>query len=261
MPDIPASDRGAAIVTGGRRGIGAAIAAALARAGFSVAICDLIRDAAAERTLDSIAAAGGKTLFLTADIADTDCHQSIIEQTSAAFGPITCLVNNAGTQVSVRGDMLAAPIADFDRVIGVNLRGTFFLTQAVGRHMAEAPKTAAPRSVIVISSANAHMVSPEKAIYCLSKSALSMLSKLYAARLAEFGIDVFEIQPGLIKTDMNAAVHDSYGAAIEAGMSLTRRWGLPEDVAAVAAALATGQLPFITGTTLPVGGGLHVHRL
>lgn len=261
MPDPGMANRGTALVTGGRRGIGGATAIRLARAGFRVAVVDAVEDEDATKIMAEIEAAGVLGLFIKGDLADVARHAGWIETVAERLGPITCLVNNAGVNVPKRGDMLEATPETFDQVIGVNLRGTFFLTQAVARHMLA---TAAPelrRTVVVVSSANAAMVSPEKAVYCLSKSALPMLARLFAARLGEAGIDVFEIQPGLIKTQMNQAVWDTYGAAIAAGASLTRRWGMPEDVAEVATALATGLLPFTTGTMVPVGGGLHIHRL
>jgi NAD(P)-dependent dehydrogenase (short-subunit alcohol dehydrogenase family) len=253
-------DRGTAIVTGARRGIGAAAAAALASAGFTVVIVDLVADEAAEATVAKIKAEGGRVSFLRADVGDLDEHPRIVEA-AKRFGPISCLVNNAGVNVPVRGDMLETTPEVLDAVVGVNLRGTFFLTQAVAREMVADPVPSTPRSVIVVSSANAAMVSPEKAAYCLSKSALSMLTALFAARLADNGIDVFEVRPGLIKTEMSRKVWDSYGDAIKSGVSLTRRWGESEDVGQVIGALASGALPFCTGTVVPVGGGLHVHRL
>jgi NAD(P)-dependent dehydrogenase (short-subunit alcohol dehydrogenase family) len=252
--------RGTAIVTGGRRGIGGATGVALAKAGFDVVLVDVIEDEAGAETLELIETAGGRALFLRADVADIEMHEAILDRSIAAFGPVTCLVNNAGRNVPVRGDMLETTPLVFDQVMGLNLRGTFFLTQRVAKHMLAAP-SAARRSIIVVSSANAAMTSPEKAAYCLSKSALPMLTRLFAARLGEAEIDVFEIQPGLIRTRMSEAVWETYGKAIAAGASLTRRWGEAEDVGQAIASLATGALPFSTGTMVPVGGGLHVHRL
>lgn len=261
MPDVGRPDRGTALVTGGRRGIGGATAVHLAHAGFRVAVVDVVEDEDAAAIVKAIEEAGTAGLFLKGDLADIGRHAEWIETVTDRFGPITCLVNNAGVNVPKRGDMLEATPDAFDQVVGVNLRGTFFLTQQVARHMLATANRGVRQSMIVVSSANAAMVSPEKAVYCLSKSALPMLAQLFAARLGEAGIDVFEIQPGLIKTQMNKAVWETYGAAIEAGASLTRRWGTPDDVAQVATALATGALPFTTGTMVPVGGGLHVHRL
>ncbi|GAA5235022.1 3-ketoacyl-ACP reductase [Verticiella sediminum] len=254
-------DPGVAIVTGGRRGIGGATAVHLARAGYSVAVVDVVRDADADETVRRIDEAGGKAAFVQADIGDVDAQPAWIARIVETLGPITCLVNNAGVNVPVRGDMLEATPEAFDRVVGINLRGTFFLTQAVARHMVQTAAPGVQRSIFVVSSANAHMASPEKAVYCLAKSALPMLARMFAARLGEHGIDVFEIQPGLIKTTMNEAVWDTYGQAIANGVSPTRRWGTPDDVAQVISSVARGLMPFCTGTTIPVGGGLHIHRL
>lgn len=250
--------RGTAIVTGGRRGIGEGIALSLARAGFDIVIVDAVDDECGERTLAAVRGEGRRADFIACDVSDLTTHRLIVQR-AADLGPVSCLANNAG--INVRGDMLDVTPETFDRVLGVNLRGTFFLTQAVAKHMLANAAPGYRRSIVIVSSANATMVSPEKSVYCLSKAALAMASQLYAARLADDGIDVFEIRPGLIKTKMSEAVWDTYGRAIDAGASLTRRWGTPDDIGSVVAALTTGQLPFCTGTTIPVGGGLHVHRL
>lgn len=259
--NTPVKERGAALVTGGRRGIGAASALRLAEAGFDVAIVDTVCDDAAEDTLQKLAQTGRRAHFITGDISAIERHADWVDEIGTALGPVTCLVNNAGVNVPVRGDMLEATADTLDRVLQVNVRGTFFLTQTVARHMIATHADGRPQSIFVVSSANAGMVSPEKALYCISKSSLPMLAKLFAARLATHNIDVYEIQPGLIQTDMNRAVWDSYGEQIEKGVSLTRRWGQPDDVGRTICSLATGMLPFTTGTTVPVGGGLHVHRL
>jgi NAD(P)-dependent dehydrogenase (short-subunit alcohol dehydrogenase family) len=254
-------DRGTALVTGGRRGIGAAISLALARAGFAVAIVDVVEDEAAERTIHAIAQDGARAKFLRADVADVSGHAGLIARAAEALGPLTCLVNNAGIQVPVRGDILEATPEAFDQVMDVNLRGTFFLTQVVARQMVREGAQDRARTIVIISSANARMASPEKHAYCISKSALSMVASLFALRLADHGIDVFEIQPGLIRTDMTAPVRESYGRQIADGLSPVRRWGEPDEVAQAVTTLVTGGLPFCTGSVVCVGGGLHVQRL
>lgn len=260
MPAENGTERGVAVVTGGRRGIGAATAIALGREGFSVAVLDIEQDEQSDKTLSELHTAGVKTEFFRANIADVDRLASLVAAIQNRLGTISCLVNNAGKNVPVRGDLLDTTPEIFDAVVGVNLRGTFFLTLQVARSML-ASEEKLRRSIFVISSANATMVSPEKGAYCLSKSALPMLTGLYSARLASAGVDVYEIQPGLIKTDMNRSVWAKYEQAIQDGVSLTPRWGTPEDVATVITSIATGKLPFTTATTIPVGGGLHVHRL
>ena len=249
-----------AVVTGGRRGIGAATALALGREGFSVAVLDVEEDEQSHETLRELQAAGASAAFFRADIADAEGLASLVASIQERLGTISCLVNNAGRNVPVRGDLLETTPEVFDAVLDVNLRGTFFLTLHVARSMLGSEEKLR-RSIFVVSSANATMVSPEKAAYCLSKSALPMLTGLYASRLASAGIDVYEIRPGFIKTDMNRAVWAKVEQAIQEGASLTRRWGTPEDVATVIASVATGKLPFTTASAIPVGGGLHVHRL
>lgn len=260
MPAEGRVRRGVAIVTGGRRGIGAATALSLGREGYSVAILDIEEDSHSQETVEALHAAGADAMFFRANIAQIDDFPNLIAGIQKQLGTISCLVNNAGRNVPVRGDLLETTPEVFDAVMDVNLRGTFFLTLQVARSMLETGSE--PRkNIFVVSSANTTMVSPEKAAYCLSKSALPMLTGLFAARLGSAGIDVYEIQPGLIKTDMNRAVWSKYDQAIQAGVSLTPRWGTPEDVATVITSIATGRLPFTTAATIPVGGGLHVHRL
>ena len=260
MPAEGRIDRGVAVVTGGRRGIGAATALALGREGYAVAIVDIEEDAQALETLKDLQFAAVDAAFFRANIAQIEEFPALVADIQKQLGPISCLVNNAGRNVPVRGDLLDTTPEVFDAVMDVNLRGTFFLTLQVARHMLQAGDEVR-RSLFVVSSANTSMVSIEKAAYCLSKSALPMLTGLFAARLATAGIDVYEIQPGLIKTDMNRAVWAKYDQAIEAGVSLSPRWGTPQDVATVIASIAIGKLPFTTAATIPVGGGLHVHRL
>jgi Dehydrogenases with different specificities (related to short-chain alcohol dehydrogenases) len=252
--------KGVAVVTGGRRGIGAATALALGREGYAVAVLDLEEDEQLHQTLAELHVAGVRAEFFRANIADVDGLAALVAAIHTRMGPISCLVNNAGRNVAVRGDLLDTTPEAFDAVLNVNLRGTFFLTLEIARCMLASDQELR-RSIFVVSSANATMVSLEKGAYCLSKSALPMLTGLYAARLAPAGIDVYEIQPGLIKTDMNRAVWAKYDKAIEEGVSLSPRWGTPEDVATVITSIATGKLPFTTATVIPVGGGLHVHRL
>jgi NAD(P)-dependent dehydrogenase (short-subunit alcohol dehydrogenase family) len=253
--------RGVAIVTGGRRGIGAAAATALAGEGFSVAIVDIERDALADATLAAVRGKGARGMFIRADIGELEAHDDLVSQVTHELGTVTCLVNNAGVQVPVRADLLETSPEVFDRLIGINLRGTFFLTQAVAKAMAREPAEGLYRSIVIVSSANATMASVEKGAYCVSKSALSMVTQLFATRMAEHDVDVFEIQPGLIRTDMTAAVRDSYGQAIAAGLSPNRRWGEADDIGRVISTLVTGKLPFSTGTMIPAGGGLNIHRL
>jgi NAD(P)-dependent dehydrogenase (short-subunit alcohol dehydrogenase family) len=248
-----------ALVTGSRRGIGRAIAFALADAGFAIALNDIVADAALEETMAGLETRGAAFHFVPGDIAQVESHAGMLDVVEAALGPIGCLVNNAGVQVAERVDLLETTPAVFDRLIGVNLRGTFFLTQAVARRMLATEGEG--RSIITISSINAAMASIEKAPYCLSKAGLSMTNQLFALRLAAHGIAVFEIRPGLIRTDMTAPVRDSYSAAIADGLSPIARWGEPEDVAGAVSALATGAMPFSTGGIYNIDGGVQLAKL
>ena len=254
-------ERKIALVTGARRGIGRAIAFALAMAGFDVAVNDIERDADGEATLEGLAARGAKANFIQADIGDLESHRGLLDQVYESHGRLDCLVNNAGVQLIDRVDILEAGVEEFDRLVGVNLRGTFFLTQAAANRMIAEHPDREGRSIVIITSANAVMVSPEKASYCVSKAGLSMATQLFAARLAEHGIPVFEIRPGLITTAMSAPVREKYGARIAEGLTPIRRWGLPEEVGKAVASLATGAIPYSIGQPIHVDGGLLMFRL
>lgn len=253
---------GVALVTGGRRGIGRAICLELANRGFDIGFVDRVMDDNVEETLALVADTGRRVHFVLLDISATGTHGAAIEQMAAELGPINCLVNNAGVQVSIRGDMMDVDEEEFDRLVGINLRGTFFLTQAVARQMLAVEAAGAERSIITITSANAHLVSPEKAAYCISKAGLSMAMQNFALRLAEAGIRVHEVRPGLIKTDMTADVYDRYSPGMVNGdLCALRRWGEPSDIAIAIGTLAAGGMPYSTGDIYNVGGGLQVPRL
>jgi 3-oxoacyl-[acyl-carrier protein] reductase len=247
-------------VTGGRRGIGRAIAYAFAEAGADIAINDVVEDGAAHETIEGIAERGGRAHFLRGDIGDLAGQEGLVRGVFAALGGLDVLVNNAGISVALRGDMLDAKPESFDRLIGVNLRGPFFLTQAVARLWLAQPATR-PRSIINIASANAQMASIDRAEYCISKAGVAMMTKLYAVRLAQAGIGVFELRPGVIRTDMTAVVKERYDRLIESGLTPIRRWGEPADLGRVAVALTSGDFHFCTGEVVNVDGGLHIPRL
>ncbi len=254
-----AATRPVAIVTGARRGIGAAIAIELADSGFDVAITDLSDDGA-QATLEAVARAGARGMFLESDLADLSDHGRVVDAIAAWGGAIACLVNNAGMPAPSRGDLLDISAAAYDRVLGVNLRGTFFFAQAVARHML-ATACSHPRSIITISSVSAELASIERSEYCISKAGLAMTTKLFALRLAPAQISVFEIRPGVIRTPMTEAVASKYEARIGEGLVPMRRWGEPEDVAQTVAGLGSGRFAFATGSVLNVDGGLAVPRL
>jgi NAD(P)-dependent dehydrogenase (short-subunit alcohol dehydrogenase family) len=272
-------------ITGARRGIGRGIAWAFADGGYDVVVNDLVQDEAAAETLAGIEARGGRATFLAGNIADMRAQADLAARAFAAFGGLEVLVNNAGISVRKRGDMMEVTPERYDEQLAVNLRGPFFLTQEVARLWLAAPPaaaarpTAAPpaararptatppaarvrvRSIITISSVNAEMVSPDRAEYCIAKTGLAMMTKLFAVRLADAGIGVFEIRPGIIRTDMTAVVKERYDRLIADGIAPAKRWGEPADVGRVALALADGQFHFSSGDAFYVDGGLHIHRM
>ena len=248
-----------AIVTGARRGIGAGIAIELASHGFDLALTD-IDCSGAEATMAEIAARGAQAAIYQSDLGDVDAHAALIDRIVAASGPISCLVNNAGMPAAQRGDLLELGTASYDRVLDVNLRGTFFFTQAVARHMASSTGEM-PRSIVTVSSVSAELASIERGEYCLSKAGLGMLTKLFALRLAPLGIGVFEVRPGVIRTPMTEGVAGLYDQRIADGLVPMGRWGYPQDVARAVVAVATGQLAFATGSVINVDGALSIPRL
>lgn len=254
-----------ALVTGANRGIGRAIAAALAGHGFDLLCTDLAETDDTGETRRLVEAESRRFRFAPLDVAAIDGHRDSIAALRAEHGPISCLVNNAGVQTPNRGDLLDVTAEDYDRLLDVNLRGTFFLTQAVARSMiadegaGEAPE--GHRSIVTISSSSASIAYPLIGPYCLSKTGLSMMTKLFALRLAEHAIATYEIRPGLIRTSMTADATRGYDAFIESGGVPQRRWGTPEDVAAAVAALASGTFPYVTGEAIAVGGGLQIAKV
>ena len=251
--------RSLAIVTGARRGIGAAIAIELAARGFDLALTDLI-DTGADETLGAISAQGARARLFASDLARIELHEALVAQIVGWGGPVACLVNNAGIGPDQRGDLLELAPASFDRVLGVNVRGTFFMTQAVARHMV-ASHAPGPRSIVTVSSVSAELASIERGEYCISKAGLGMLTKLFALRLAPLGIGVFEVRPGVIRTPMTEAVAVRYSARIANDLVPAGRWGQPQDVARTVAALAGGDFGFATGSVLNVDGALAIPRL
>ena len=249
-----------ALVTGAARGIGAAIAVQLARNGMDIAIFDIIE---ADEVSESIQTAGQNALAVVGDVTDGEDRTRVIDAIQKQFGRLDVLVNNAGVAPNVRSDILDASEQSYDRVMNINLKGPYFLTQAVAAWMIRQRERRPDdwMCIVNISSCSAYAASPSRGEYCLSKAAISMATKLYAARLAEYGIGVYEIRPGIIATDMTAAVKDKYDKLIAEGLTPIRRWGLPEDVAAAAAACARGELKFSTGEVINVDGGFHLRTL
>lgn len=256
------SARPVAIVTGGRRGIGLGIARALAAEGFDIAITGIgDGDAATDTMLTGLAALGGRAIYLKGDLADLSGHAETVAAVEDRLGTIACLVNNAGIASVLRGDFLDLAPENFDTIVSTNLRGTVFFTQAVLKAMLHSKQAAGPRSIINITSVSAALASPERLDYCMTKAGLAAFSQGLALRLAETGISVFEIRPGIIRSDMTAGVSAKYDALIEGGLVPMKRWGEPGDVGAATAALATGRFGFATGSVINLDGGLSIGRL
>jgi len=249
---------GCIIVTGGQRGIGLGIARALHTAGHDVAIVSECDDAdVIETALSDI---GPRAAHFHHDLRNIDRIPALLNDIEARVGPVRALVSNAGVGAPKRGDMLNISPDAFDTVCGINLRGTFFLAQAVARRLIAAP--ADPyRSMVFVTSVSARMVSEERAEYCMSKAGAAMMVPLFARRLAIDGIGVFEIRPGIIDTPMTAPVRDRYDTRIADGLVPARRWGLPDDVAKVVLTLIDGRMGFSTGAVIPVDGGLSIPTL
>lgn len=257
-----AHGQAAALVTGGRRGIGRGIAFCLAERGFDVAVNDIEDDAALASTLAGIRSRGARACAVVGDVANSSAHQGMIERAVAELGRLDCLVNNAGVSVRSRGDLLAVSEESYDRCLDTNLRGTFFLTQAFARYLLD-DRTGVGhhRSIVSVSSVNADAVSIDRGEYCLSKTGLSMMTKLFALRLADSGIGVYEVKPGIIATDMTAPAKDKYDRLVAEGGVPMPRWGQPEDIGRAVAALASGALPYCVGQAVAIDGGLGLVRL
>jgi len=249
------------LITGASRGIGYATSLALAEEGFDIAAVALPDPERMDELRQKVSALGRKFSSYALDLGKIEDHAAVIGQVLNDFGAIDCLVNNAGVSVLSRGDLLDVSLASYDRCFNVNTRGTFFFTQAFARQMAAAQSAAGNyRSIVFISSSNAVAVSVERGEYCMSKTALSMACKLFSLRLAEYGIAVFEVQPGVILTEMTAPAKAKYDALIAQGLTVERRWGLPEDVARVVRTMAAGLLPYTVAQEVRVDGGLMLKR-
>lgn len=261
-------------MTGGSRGIGRGIALELARIGYDLVINYVSNEAAARRTAkDCMDAAASADREVRAEICQADVGSAtdrgkLIQFTRDRYGRMDVLVNNAGVAPATRADLLQVEEASFDRLISINVKGPFFLTQLAAQWMIEQVGRGSPGAVrsyrpkiITISSISAYTASVNRGDYCVSKAALSMLTPLYATRLAEHGIQVFEIRPGIVDTDMTQSVHDKYDRLISGGLTPIPRWGTPDDVGRAVAAVAGDAFPFSTGEVINVDGGFHLRVL
>jgi NAD(P)-dependent dehydrogenase (short-subunit alcohol dehydrogenase family) len=252
-----------AIVTGASRGIGRGIATALAQQGWTVVVNYRGNAAAAQETAAAISAAGGRALVVQADIGLAIDRDQLVNETLAQCGRIDLLVNNAGMAPRQRLDLLQTTEASYDEVMGVNLKGPFFLTQRVANAMIELLQQGGIREpkIINIGSLSAYAASVNRGEYCISKAGVGMMTALFADRLAEYGIMVYEVRPGIINTDMTSVVKERYDTLIGGGLTPVKRWGQPEDVARAVLAIVQGYLPFSTGEVINVDGGFHLRRL
>ena len=246
---------GTALVTGAGRGIGKAIALTLAQDGFDVAVNDIMASPEIDAVVAEIKSFGRKSIAVIGDISNIESHIAMLNE-AETIGPLSTLVNNAGVSVLSRGDLLEVSQASYNRCMDINVRGTFFLSQSFAKRLLAQPQKSKHRSIINISSANVSAVSIARGEYCISKAAVSMTSKLFAARLSDEGIGVYEIQPGFIETDMTAPAKAKYDKMIEEGLTVIKRFGQPADVARVASTMAQGLLPYTVGQAIQVDGGL-----
>jgi 3-oxoacyl-[acyl-carrier protein] reductase len=267
MPDEP-SPPARVLVTGSSRGLGRGVAEALARDGLSVAVHYGSKRAAAEETAESCRrlARSGEQRFvvLGGNIAVADDRRRLLDETLSAFGGLDGLVNNAGMAPRVRADLVEATEESFDELLAVNLKGPYFLSQSVARHWLAhrgASRLPGGYKLVFVSSVSAQMASVNRGDYCVSKAGLAMASQLWAARLAAEGVQVFEVRPGIMATDMTAGVKEKYDALIAQGLVPQGRWGTAEDVGRAVSALIAGLVPFSTGDVIHVDGGLHLQRL
>jgi 3-oxoacyl-[acyl-carrier protein] reductase len=255
--------RPVALITGGTRGIGLGIATCLAKAGFNLAVNGVREEKEIISVLGTIRTLGTEVIYCRGNISVPEDRVKIVQTVHRKFGRLNVLVNNAGIAPRERRDILEATEESFDEVMGINLKGPYFLTQEIARWMIEQKKTDDPfqACIINISSVSARVVSVDRGEYCLSKAGISMATKLFAVRLGEFDIPVYEVSPGIIETDMTSGVKGKYDNLIAGGLTVEERWGQPEDVGKVVAALATGNLPYCTGQVINVDGGLTIPRL
>jgi 3-oxoacyl-[acyl-carrier protein] reductase len=248
------------LITGGTRGIGLGIARALAAEGWRLALCGVREPEAVRHVLDEFE---GRATYFKADVGSPADRARLAIAIAEQFGAVNALVNNAGRAPRVRADILEAGEDSFEELLRINLQGPYFLTQALARQMA-ARKSADPAfsgTIVFVTSVSAEMASTARGEYCVSKAGLAMAARLFAVRLAPLGIPVYEVRPGIIATDMTAAVRDVYDARIADGLVPERRWGQPEDIGRTVAALVRGDLPYATGSVIHVDGGLALPRL
>ncbi|MCA9074973.1 MAG: 3-ketoacyl-ACP reductase [Planctomycetaceae bacterium] len=252
-----------ALITGGTRGIGLGIAECLAAEGYRLVLNGVREESSLREVLEQLRNnKSAEVVYSQGDVSLAADRKRMIDETRSAFGRLDVLVNNAGITSPGRKDILEAEESAFDRVMGVNLKGPFFLTQLAANWMIEQSQDdTSRRCVINVSSVSGEIVSVNRGDYCLTKAATAMATKLWAVRLAEFGIDVYEVQPGVIKSDMTAGVTEKYDQLIADGLTHDRRWGTPYDVGRAVATLVRGDIPYATGQVLKIDGGMTIRAM
>ena len=252
-----------ALVTGSRRGIGLGIAVELSKAGFNIVMNGTASIKDSQEAIDAVKTHGADCHYVQANISRKEERENLISKIKQTFGKLNVLVNNAGVAPQPREDILIATEESFDRLIRINLKGPYFLTRDIANWMIEQRNKDPDQKlcIINISSINAYTASPSRGEYCVSKAALSMMTSLFAVRLAEYGIGVYELRPGLIKTDMKIPVWDKYTKLISEGITPITRWGFPEDIGRAVVAIAKEYFPFSTGEIINIDGGFHLRTL
>lgn len=252
-----------AFITGGTRGIGLGIATELAKAGFDLAVNGVREESAVKHVLGELSGFGVQVAYVRGNVSKKEDRKQIVETILRQFGQINVLVNNAGIAPLERKDILEATEESFEYVLNVNLQGPYFLTQLVANQMIEFKKQLPEEffCIINVSSVSAAVASVNRGEYCISKAGITMATKLWASRLGEFDIPVYEIQPGVIRTDMTSGVQEKYDRLFQQGLAIQQRWGTPSDVGKVAAAMATGSMPYSTGQVICVDGGMTIQQL
>ena len=252
-----------ALITGGSRGIGFGIAVELARNRFDLAINGMRPEEELQQVLTELRSFGGDVIYTRGDIGVADARQAMISQIRDHYGRLNVLVNNAGVAPRERKDILEASEESFDHVVGTNLKGAYFLTQSVANWMIDQRRDNSnfEGCIINVSSISATIASVNRGEYCIAKAGLSMATQLFAARLGEFNIPVYEVRPGVIHTDMTAGVTEKYDKLIAGGLTVQNRWGESVDVGKAVSALALGYFPYSTGQVIMVDGGLTIPRL
>jgi NAD(P)-dependent dehydrogenase (short-subunit alcohol dehydrogenase family) len=256
-------DKQVALITGGTRGIGFGIACELAKSGFALAVNGVRDTSEVTEALSHLKTLGADVIYCRGDVSSAASRQSMLDNIKKNFGKLHVLVNNAGVAPKERKDILDASEESFERLIHTNLQGPYFLTQSVANWMIDQRKKddEYKACIINITSISATEASVNRGEYCISKAGLSMATKLFAFRLGEFNIPVYEVRPGVVKTDMTAGVIAKYDQMIEEGMTIQKRWGTPEEVGKAVAALVQGYFPYSTGQVIMVDGGLTIPRL